>query len=67
MVIMTERDNEEALAFLQKRLVKSGVEKALEEAGALDGDEIYIAGETFMFESALASDPEVQFIEEEPE
>ncbi|MHB9002996.1 MAG: GTPase ObgE [Coriobacteriia bacterium] len=67
MVIMTERDNEEALAFLQKRLVKSGVEKALEEAGALDGDEIYIAGETFLFESALGADPEVEFIEEEPE
>lgn len=67
MVIMTERDNEEALAFLQKRLVKSGVEKVLEESGARDGDEIYIAGETFMFESALLADPEVPFIEEEPE
>lgn len=67
MVIMTERDNDEALAFLQKRLVKSGVEKVLEEAGARDGDEIYIAGETFIFESALMADPEVAFIEEEPE
>ena len=67
MVIMTELGNEEAIAFLQKRLVKSGVEKALEEAGAVDGDEISIAGATFEFSGALAADPEVAFVEEEPE
>jgi len=33
MVIMTEWENEEALAFLQRRLVKAGVEDALVEAG----------------------------------
>lgn len=65
MVIMTEIANEEAVAFLQKRLVKAGVEKALMEAGALDGDEIRIAGRAFEFESALASDPEVAFIEDD--
>jgi len=67
MVIMTEIGNEEALAYLQKRLVKAGVEKALEEAGAVDGDEIAIAGVTFEFSGALAEDPEVPFIEDEPE
>lgn len=67
MVIMTEMGNEEALAFLQKRLVKAGVERALEEAGAVDGDDVHIAGATFTFESALASDAEVEYIEEEPE
>jgi GTP-binding protein len=65
MVIMTEMDNEEAVAFLQKRLVKAGVERALVEAGARDGDEIRIAGRAFAFESALAADPEVAYIEDE--
>jgi GTPase len=65
MVIMTEWNNEEAIAFLQKRLVKAGVEKALEEAGAVDGNEIRIANRSFDFESAVARDPEVAFIEED--
>jgi GTP-binding protein len=65
MVIMTEWNNEEAIAFLQKRLVKAGVEKALEDAGAVDGDEVRIAGRSFDFESALARDPEVEYIKED--
>ena len=64
MVIMTEWNNEEAIAFLQKRLVKAGVEKALSDAGAFDGDEIRIAGKAFTFEGALERDPEVAFIED---
>lgn len=67
MVIMTEWDNEEAVAFLQKRLARAGVERALLEAGARDGDEIRIAGRSFIFESGLGSDPEVPFIEPEPD
>jgi Obg family GTPase CgtA-like protein len=70
MVIMTEIDNEEAIAFLQKRLAKAGVEKALEEAGARDGDEITIAGVTFEFAGVLPSEPEGEAFrtvaEEEP-
>ncbi|NTW28024.1 MAG: GTPase ObgE [Coriobacteriia bacterium] len=65
MVITTEWNNEEAIAFLQKRLVKAGVEKALSDAGARDGDEIRIVGRSFYFESALQSDPEVPFIEDD--
>ena len=65
MVIMTEWNNEEAIAFLQKRMVKAGVEEALEEAGAVDGDEIRIAGRSFYFESAVRRDPEVEFIEDD--
>ncbi len=65
MVIMTEWNNDEAIAFLQKRLVKAGVEKALAEAGAVDGDEVRIAGKAFEFEGALARDPEVAFIEDD--
>jgi len=65
MVIMTEWNNDEAIAFLQKRMVKAGVEKALAEAGAVDGDEIRIAGRAFEFEGALERDPEVAFIEDD--
>lgn len=65
MVIMTEWNNEEAVAFLQKRLAKAGVETALAEAGAVDGDEIRIAGKAFEFDSGIASDHEVAFIEDE--
>ncbi len=65
MVIMTEWENEEALAFLQKRLVKAGVESALLDAGARDGDEIRIAGRCFDFDTGLVEDPEVEFIEDD--
>ncbi len=65
MVIMTEWNNEEAIAFLQKRLAKAGVERALEEAGAVDGDEIRIVGRSFHFESAVARDPEIAYIEDD--
>ena len=65
MVIMTEWGNDEAIAFLQKRMVKAGVEKALADAGALDGDEVRIAGKAFEFEGALAADPEVAYIEDD--
>ena len=37
MVIQTEWDNEEAVAFLQRRMERAGVEKALTEAGAKAG------------------------------
>ncbi|MDZ4170318.1 MAG: GTPase ObgE [Coriobacteriia bacterium] len=67
MVITTEWDNEEGVAFLQKRLVRAGVERALAEAGAVDGDEIRIAGRSFDFDTGLESDPEIEFIEAEPD
>ena len=67
MVIMTEIDNPEATAYLQKRLAKAGVESALIEAGAVDGDEIAIAGAVFEFSGIAADDPEVAHIEDEPE
>lgn len=62
MVIMTEWNNDEAIAFLQKRMAKAGVEKALAAAGAVDGDEVRIAGKAFEFEGAFEQDPEVAFI-----
>jgi GTP-binding protein len=55
-VIQTEIANEEAVAFLQRRLARAGVERALEEAGARDGDSVTIGPVTFEFESGLADD-----------
>ena len=66
MVIMTEKENEEALAYLQKRLAKAGVEQALIDAGAVDGDEVEIAGMVFEFSAGIVKDPEAEFIEVEP-
>jgi GTP-binding protein len=52
MVIQTEWDNEEAVAYLQHRLERYGVERELTECGAVRGDEIRIAGRAFGFEPA---------------
>ena len=53
MVVQTDWENEEAIAFLQHRFKRIGVDKALDEAGACDGDEIRIVGYAFDFESAM--------------
>ena len=52
MVVQTDWENEEAIAFMQHRMKRMGVDAALEEAGARDGDEIRIVGYAFDFESA---------------
>lgn len=57
MVVQTDWENEEALAFLQHRFKRLGVDKALESAGACDGDEVRILGRAFAFESATGADP----------
>ncbi len=56
MVVQTDWDNPEAIAFLQHRFKRLGVEAALVKAGARDGDEIRIVGRAFTYESANASD-----------
>jgi len=56
MVIMTEIGNDEAVAHLQKRLRRAGVETALERAGAVDGDTITIGPVSFGFESESAGE-----------
>ena len=58
MVVQTDWENEDAIAFLQHRLKRMGVEQALERAGAVDGDEIRIVGRAFEFESARMADDE---------
>jgi len=56
MVVMTEMGNEEAVAHLQRRLRRAGVEKALLDAGAADGDTITIGGVSFEFDAEGAGE-----------
>ncbi len=51
MVLQTDFDNEEAVIFLQHRLKKLGVDDALAEAGAVDGDEVRILEYAFDFDT----------------
>ncbi len=67
MVIMTEMGNEEALAYLQKRLAKAGVEQALVDSGARDGDEVTIAGTTFVLDGLGTHDEDEVEVEVEAE
>lgn len=52
MVVQTDWNNDEAIAFLQHRFRRMGVEQALLDAGARDGDEVRIVGRAFTFEAA---------------
>ena len=56
MVIQTDWENDEAIAFLQHRFKRLGLDDALEKAGARDGDEIRILGYEFDFESSKMRD-----------
>lgn len=56
MVVQTDWENEEAVSFLQHRLRRLGVDDALAEVGAVDGDEIRISGRAFEYESADGAD-----------
>ena len=58
-VVMTDLSNDEAVRYLQGRLVRAGVEKALAEAGASRGDPVIIAGAVFDFEPDLPPGAEV--------
>jgi GTP-binding protein len=51
VVIKTDMSNEEAVAYLQRRLVKMGVEERLRAAGARDGDTVHIGPVSFEFET----------------
>jgi GTPase len=48
-VAMTDLDNEEAVARLQRRLRRAGVDAALAEAGCSEGDTVRIAGAEFLW------------------
>ena len=50
MVIQTDWDNDEAVAYLQHRFDRCGLDDALAKAGAVNGDEVRILELTFTFE-----------------
>lgn len=52
MVIQTDWDNDEAVAYLQHRFDRIGLDDQLIKAGARNGDEIRILGFAFSFEAA---------------
>ena len=56
-VVMTDLGNDEAVRYLQDRLVRAGVEAALERAGARRGDAVEIAGAVFDFAPDRAAPP----------
>ncbi len=47
LVDRTDLMNQEAVAYLQRRLRTLGVEEELEKQGALEGDAVYIGDEVF--------------------
>jgi GTP-binding protein len=53
IVIKTDMNNEEAVAYLQRRLQKMGLETRLLAAGAKDGDSVHIGPVSFEFEAHL--------------
>ncbi|GAB4275007.1 MAG: GTPase ObgE [Coriobacteriia bacterium] len=55
-VVMTDMENEEAVAYLQKRLARAGIERALVEAGARDGDEVQIGAVSFNLDVGLSDE-----------
>ncbi|HJA28553.1 MAG TPA: GTPase ObgE [Candidatus Olsenella pullicola] len=50
MVIQTDWDNDEAVAYLQHRFERCGLDDALAKAGAVNGDEVRILELAFTFE-----------------
>ena len=60
-MVQTDWDNDEAIIYMQGKLERMGVEKALAEAGAMTGDEIRILGRSFTFQNSQwdSDEPEV--------
>jgi len=55
-VAMTDLDNDEAVLRMQRRLIAMGVERLLQTAGAVAGDEVRIGDAAFDFEPDAADD-----------
>ena len=56
MVVQTDWENDEAVAFFQHRLERNGLDARLAKAGAVNGDEIRILGFAFIYEGEDADD-----------
>ena len=67
MVVQTDWENDEAVAFLQHRFDRCGLDLQLAKAGAVNGDEIRILGFAFPYEGEDADDEysELNEVEEE--
>ena len=67
MVVQTDWENDEAVAFLQHRFDRCGLDLQLAKAGAVNGDEIRILGFAFTYEGEGSDDEysEVNEAEEE--
>ncbi|MFH1149614.1 MAG: GTPase ObgE [Actinomycetota bacterium] len=57
-VLMTDWENDDARTYLAGRLRRMGVEDALARAGAVEGDEVEIAGRAFEYVPEPASEPD---------
>jgi GTP-binding protein len=56
-VAMTDLDNPQAVAYLQRRLRRAGVDDLLTEAGASPGDEVLVGDAAFEFTPDPLADP----------
>lgn len=56
MVVQTDWENDEAVAFLQHRFDRCGLDLQLAKAGAVNGDEIRILGFAFTYEGEDVDD-----------
>jgi GTP-binding protein len=56
-VAMTDLDNPQAVAYLQRRLRRAGVDDLLAEAGASPGDEVLVGEAAFEFTPDPLADP----------
>lgn len=55
MVVQTDWENDEAVAYLQHRFDRCGLDEALAKAGAVNGDEVRILEMSFTYEGAEAA------------
>lgn len=67
MVIQTDWDNDEAVAYLQHRFDRSGLDDHLEKAGCVPGDEVRILELAFTYEGEPSEDDYAELAEDEPD
>ena len=65
MVVQTDWDNEDAVAYLQHRFNRCGLDDKLRRAGAVTGDEVRILGFAFDYEGDEAADEFSELSEDE--
>ncbi|PWM34724.1 MAG: GTPase CgtA [Coriobacteriia bacterium] len=65
MVVQTDWDNEDAVAYLQHRFSRCGLDEKLRRAGAVTGDEVRILGFAFNYEGDDEPDEFAELCEDE--